>query len=183
MIADRVELLKLIGEAWRFRSDVPRIVEVGVLRGEYSQEIVKNIPICNLWLVDLWSTVDNRGYFATCSEELDKAYAMVRAKFSEDGRVVILKEPSKEASERFEGGTLDFVYLDADHAYESIKADIEYWWPKVKVGGYLAGHDFDPDPSNKSCFGVNRAVGEFFPGKFQLTGEEYHKTWYVRKEN
>ena len=53
--------------------------------------------------------------------------------------------------------SLDFVFLDADHDYESVKADIAAWLPKVKPGGILAGHDY-------MCGwpGVDRAVAEAF---------------------
>jgi hypothetical protein len=38
--------------------------------------------------------------------------------------------------------SLDFVFIDGDHRYECVKADIEAWLPKVKPGGILAGHDY-----------------------------------------
>lgn len=40
---------------------------------------------------------------------------------------------------------LGFVYIDADHREESVKRDIETWWPLVRPGGVLAGHDFDAE--------------------------------------
>jgi hypothetical protein len=39
-------------------------------------------------------------------------------------------------------GKLDFVYLDADHAHASVKADLAAWFPLVKSGGVFAGHDW-----------------------------------------
>jgi hypothetical protein len=41
----------------------------------------------------------------------------------------------------YEDESLDFVFIDGDHRYEHVKADIEAWWPKVKPGGYIGGHD------------------------------------------
>ena len=37
---------------------------------------------------------------------------------------------------------MDFVFLDAAHDYENVKEDILSWYPKVKVGGWLTGHDY-----------------------------------------
>lgn len=37
---------------------------------------------------------------------------------------------------------VDFVYLDGDHSYEGIKEDVAMWWPNIRAGGILAGHDF-----------------------------------------
>lgn len=38
-------------------------------------------------------------------------------------------------------GSLDFVYIDGNHSEEYVRQDIRLWWPKVKIGGMLAGHD------------------------------------------
>jgi len=50
--------------------------------------------------------------------------------------------------------SFDFVYIDAAHDYASIYADIQAWLPLVKVGGFIAGHDYMHD--------VKRAVDQIF---------------------
>jgi tetratricopeptide (TPR) repeat protein len=72
------------------------------------------------------------------------------------GRVAVLEAPSVAAAASFPDGTLDFVFIDADHAYESARADLLAWLPKVRPGGVLAGHDIDSE-------GVARAVREVLP--------------------
>jgi hypothetical protein len=49
---------------------------------------------------------------------------------------------SEEAAPKIPDGSLDFAYIDANHAYEYVKRDIELWWPKIRDGGMLAGHDY-----------------------------------------
>ncbi len=49
---------------------------------------------------------------------------------------------SIEASKSFGDNGLCFVYLDGDHSYPYILNEIEAWWPKIRKGGVLAGHDF-----------------------------------------
>jgi hypothetical protein len=51
---------------------------------------------------------------------------------------------------------LDFVYIDGSHRYEAVKRDIELFYPKVKTGGVIGGHDFWANE-----IGVCRAVLEF----------------------
>lgn len=47
-----------------------------------------------------------------------------------------------EAVPLFEDGSLDAVFIDADHTYDAVKRDISNWMPKVRKGGILAGHDY-----------------------------------------
>jgi cephalosporin hydroxylase len=56
-----------------------------------------------------------------------------------------LKLPSVRAASWFGDGALSFVFIDADHSFGSVKADIAAWLPRMKPGGLLAGHDFMPD--------------------------------------
>ena len=67
--------------------------------------------------------------------------------------------PSVEAAALFENRSLDFVYIDASHKYENVKADILAWSPKIKQGGYLGGHDYVDDPDHPD-YGVTKAVNE-----------------------
>lgn len=64
---------------------------------------------------------------------------------------------SWEQAAQFEDGSIDFVYIDADHAYESVVKDITAWAPKVKPGGMISGHDYNREKPGK---GVTRAVNE-----------------------
>jgi len=68
---------------------------------------------------------------------------------------VKIKSTSIDASYKFDDNTFDLVYVDADHEYESVKDDINHWLPKIKKGGFIAGHDFYPFDN-----GVKKAVLE-----------------------
>ena len=75
---------------------------------------------------------------------------------------------SLQAATMYDAASLDFVFLDADHSYEGVSADIAAWTPKVKRGGIIAGHDF--------CHyfpGVIRAVLERFPQVNVWRGTEW----------
>jgi len=64
---------------------------------------------------------------------------------------------SKEVHTQFENESVDFLFIDGDHRYEGIRTDLHNWFPKIKKGGIISGHDyFEP-----TC-GVKKAVDEFF---------------------
>jgi hypothetical protein len=65
---------------------------------------------------------------------------------------------SVQMATTYTDGSLDFVFIDGDHRYECVKADIEAWLPKMKIGGILAGHDYGP---TDSC-PIHRAVHDCF---------------------
>jgi hypothetical protein len=56
--------------------------------------------------------------------------------------------------------SLDFVYIDGMHDYESVKQDIAAWCGKVRPGAFIGGHDYHENAG--SDFHVKRAVDEFF---------------------
>lgn len=54
--------------------------------------------------------------------------------------------------------TYDFIFLDAMHTYEDVKADLERWWPCLQSGGVMALHDY----GHWDYPGVQQAADEFF---------------------
>ena len=71
-----------------------------------------------------------------------------------------IKEDSITASQRFKDNDVFFVFIDASHDYDSVKADIEAWLPKVRKGGILAGHDWHHQPVKDA---VTDVLGEVEP--------------------
>lgn len=88
-----------------------------------------------------------------------------------------IKMSSVEASKLYQDNSLDFVYIDAAHEYDFVKADIQAWYPKVKIGGILAGHDYIP--SKKMFNGLVKAVNESFKEYITTVGS----TWMIKKVN
>jgi len=148
--------------------------EIGVYQGVMSERLLANIPDLTLYMIDIWSPVTDETdesikerYFDRWEENLNLALD-VWFVFKE--RAEILKLSSFEASKLFDDESFDFVYIDADHRYEAVKADILAWLPKVKKDGWLCGHDYSEKP------GVTKAVDELFPDAEKDT--DY--TWFVR---
>jgi predicted O-methyltransferase YrrM len=68
-------------------------------------------------------------------------------------RLIPIEALSIDGAAHILDGSLDLVFIDADHSYEWVKKDIAAYKPKLKTGGWLTGHDIDFP-------GVNRAVNE-----------------------
>lgn len=81
-----------------------------------------------------------------------------------------LEMPSLEAAKLVPDDFFDFVFLDADHSYAAVKADIAAWRPKVEPGGWLCGHDY-----GKVQYGVTEAVDEL--GAVEIDADH---TWFVK---
>jgi hypothetical protein len=157
---DRAEFPLLLNE-WGL---LERGVEVGVCRGEFSHNLLSYWPGF-LHLVDPWQKT--QGY----EEDYDHTanYLATLDKLKEhEGRFMVHRKTSLEASHGFDQEALDFAYLDANHAYKAVLNDLEMWWPKVKVGGILAGDDYGIIEEQwvdfghgRVKFGVKKAVDEF----------------------
>jgi len=65
-----------------------------------------------------------------------------RAAVALGGDVFFHRSTSVAAAETFNDATLDLVYIDADHKWWSVVQDLAAWWPKVRPGGVMLGHDF-----------------------------------------
>ena len=75
---------------------------------------------------------------------------------------------SVEAAKKIPDESLDFVYIDACHTYESVKQDIAIWRPKIKPEGFIGGHDYHP-----GWKGVKRAVEEVNPNPVVFNGTHW----------
>jgi glycosyltransferase involved in cell wall biosynthesis len=138
-------------------------VEVGVLRGEFSREFLDRWSGSRLYLVDPWGNVpDCVDITNLTDEEHEQALAETHKNLApHSGRYVVCRQLSAEAATRFADGSLDFVFIDANHEYAAIRSDLWRWYPKVRPGGILAGHDFLDGLNPDGEYGVNFAVREF----------------------
>lgn len=139
--------------------------ELGVLRGLLFFRILDRCPKVTLVGVDIWEprpeqdAIRSDGGRSYKEHDLGGYEREVRKSAAQYGnRAIIHKMRTTEAAKLYDDETFDFVFLDADHTYEGVRADIAAWWPKVKIDGMLMGHDFQ-----HGFPGVIRAVTERWP--------------------
>ena len=108
--------------------------EIGVLGGGNAVSILSGYPELEmLHLVDSYGGIDDR----------DPKFLEMKARFdSEQHRLMWHIMPSLMAAKEFGDESLDFVYIDANHKYSEVSADVRAWYPKVKRNGVLCGHDY-----------------------------------------
>lgn len=131
--------------------------EIGVLAGEYTDVLCRKNPGVHLYGVDAWKIYmpDYRDY--KHQSLLDKARAKAMAKIK-PYNVTVIEKFSMDAVKDFADGSLDFVYIDANHEYPFVTMDIIYWSRKVRSGGIVSGHDYYETKSKISRCHVTPAV-------------------------
>jgi len=142
--------------------------EIGVFRGEFSTEILKQVNPKQLYLIDPWKYYEQaiKGIVIELDrwsqEKQDQRYQLVKKKFNDNPCVNIIKDESEIALESFPDNFFDWVYIDGDHSMEAVLKDLKLSLKKVKSGGYITGDDmsFDEDASNTKK-SVAKAVTSF----------------------
>lgn len=123
--------------------------EIGVYEGTHALSLLRrHKAITKLWLVDPYSSKDFN-QIGNLEQAFKKAYKRMTPWFQ---KAYFCKCKIQEVKL----GALDWAYIDGDHSYKMVVADIETVWPMIKSGGIMGGHDF-----HRTWTGVIRAVMEF----------------------
>jgi predicted O-methyltransferase YrrM len=152
----RLGLIDLIND---LKIPIETMVEVGSYQGESTVIFAEQIKtLKKLYAVDPWKNGYSTGDICSDEYPMDVVESNFDIRIKNYPQIIKQKTTSEEFASQIEDGSLDFVYIDGDHSYESCKKDIETWLPKVKKGGVIAGHDY-----LAACFlGVVTAVNETF---------------------
>jgi len=162
--------------------DFKRFAEVGVWKGDslsYLASKVKNRKDAEVYGIDIFEDNYNFKKQPNLYKQIPFIYNEYQSTLKRHGVlnfVKTIKSLSWDAASLFNNNYFDFVFIDADHSYQSVKKDIVSWLPKVRSGGILAGHDYNPRANNGD---VIRCVNEIF-GKEVKTFPGF--VWYIEKE-
>lgn len=153
--------------------DGARAVEVGVHSGQSAAFLgVEMANHLTNWHLDL---VDNGMNVAHVEASLKPIFDI-----NESG-IELHRHNSVDVADTFRDKVLDLVYIDANHTYDDVLADVYAWLPKLRDGGILAGHDFTTEIPDVIRAVTDRfARYEIFRGiQYQNSGK-YFPTWMVR---
>jgi len=153
---------------WIKNRGYKRGVEVGVKEGRFISYILNTDSKLHMIAVDPWESQPegNENYNEWDFDLIYKQYKNRIKPFK--SRVLQMRMYSQKAANLITNESVDFVFIDAQHDYESVKRDINSWLPKIRLGGLICGHDYEPNFP-----GVIQAVDEKFKRKF--TGK--NATW------
>ena len=189
-LSDRYNLIKSLPKHYM------NGVEIGVWEGWYTQHLIAGTNM-HIFGIDPFCETDS--YDSPCVWDIEKhkadfdpfkflpsgdGYAYPETRYMTTvrslnqmcqryNRFTILRAYSYDAKYFFIGSPLDFVYIDGEHTYKAVLQDMNDYWDKIKVGGIMAGHDYnDTNP------GSVKAVNEFAEKnklEFRITGTSPEK--------
>lgn len=153
--------------------------EIGVSFGSHCKRILETTQVEKLYGIDPYLAYGDPTNITMSSLYFDIFYYKVLDKLSIFGsRFELIRDFSVNVASKFEDASLDFIFLDANHTYPSVKADLNAWYRKVRPGGIVVGDDYAT-----SHPGVPQAVNEFFAQrglKVHLDTEQ-PRIWWVQK--
>lgn len=117
--------------------------EIGVRKGTNAENILTILDMRKLYLVDPYETyteMQSNGKTVEDSPHIFLENAKKKLKRFGDKKIFIFKRSEDAITDIPDN--LDFCYIDGCHDYVVVKSDIELYYPKVKNGGVLGGHDF-----------------------------------------
>lgn len=148
--------------------------EIGVDQGRHVYNILKNLSIKKLYLIDPYeypSGHDDDHFRKEGFERRNDALYLLR----NYRNVEWVKRSSNNAVD-YVPSDLDFVYIDGDHRYDAVHDDCENWYPKVRIGGIMGGHDYISSRPE-----VKQAVLDFCR-TYKLKLETKPNDWWIIKE-
>ncbi len=142
-------------------------LEIGVWKGEFSRILLEELKPSKLCLIDPWGVQPDSESGASLAgarsqQDMDQIFDAVRETYGKEialGQVSVIRDFSVPALELFEEDSIGFAYLDGDHSYEGVSADLSALLPKMMSGGVIMLDDYHRRGWWKD--GVMRAFHEF----------------------
>jgi len=167
------------------------VAELGIGYGSHAKQILKNTNVEKLYLIDPTKYYPNDNFASdimntipnTPGDNFNELAALIKAELApwENRYTWFRTESLTITNEQIPNNHLDCIFIDGDHSYNSVLADLNFWWPKIRPGGMLLGDDYWMDD-------VKRAVNDFAASKNLYTnflfrdGSDY-KIFMFKKNN
>ena len=115
--------------------------EVGVKRGEFSSMLCQANSDLHLLCIDPWQEYDENGSLKLSQEKANRIYKQARRRLK-PFNAELIRKTSMDAVRDVPYNSLDFVFIDGNHAFDFIMQDLIEWTKRVRIGGIVSGHDY-----------------------------------------
>jgi hypothetical protein len=163
-----------------------RFLEVGSWRGRSAAflgvEIINSKKDIMLTCLDSWRYRENTEQPVNNQDDFDDIYwefiknmqPLIQYK-KNPSLIYTSRKESVEAARECRDNIFDFIFIDAGHYYEDVLSDLNAWYPKLKEGGIISGHDY----FTRVHPGVKYAVDDFF--KYNVWCNPKQNIWVKTK--
>ena len=120
--------------------------EIGIFKGEFADKLVSILNPNELHMIDLFTGMCPSGDADgnnVISANLDVEYLKLVEKSKTVPAMRLHKGSSRDVLLEFPDNYFDMIYIDGDHSYAGVKADINIAYTKIKNDGYIMGHDYE----------------------------------------
>jgi hypothetical protein len=156
-------------------------VEVGVLRATNIIALAEAYPLLDIIGIDSYEAYVDSAHNYKVSKTLSAYNRLVAEQkincSKHKHRITLLVEDSHNAARNIADESIDIVFLDKNLSFEGAQQDVLTWYPKIKTGGVLCGHDAYTDEILR---GVKLALNTFKINKIAVVDNE---VWFIKKEN
>jgi hypothetical protein len=188
-----------------FRCDFPDFLvemgykvgaEIGVYKAQFTDLFCK--AGLKMYAIDPWKAYAGAGRTQKAQDRQDFLYSHACRVLAPYSNCTIIRKSSMDALSDFKDGSLDFVYIDADHTFRYVAEDIVEWEKKVRKGGIVSGHDYFttiPEARNVIChvevivdayvraFNIEKfyIFGKAIPGEEKTKDDKYPSWMWIKK--
>lgn len=169
-----------------------RMAEIGVWNGALASELLQCHKRLTLLMVDRWEEVGEDHPYRLSGAKIGQATQadmerareacerLAESRFYGD-RAVPMQGESVQMAAAVEDGSLDLVFIDANHSFPGLMSDLTAWYPKVKPGGWIGGHDWGSKPAGTN-WDVQGAVDTFIADNQLAPNVQLGagNTWFLR---
>lgn len=164
---ENAKIIRFRYDIYKYLGDGPiNFLEIGTGSGDFADHICSNIQVANLTILDTFEGYnDNLNRHGSSSQE---QLAFIQDRFSKktnlktvcgDSVTELPKLCKEEPDVRY-----NFIYIDADHAFDNVSSDIS-WATKILADGGMIGLDdycFKPEGSpERDSYEVQEALSSF----------------------
>ena len=148
------------------------IVEVGCFMGATAVAMADNTDGLVYCVDDFKGVGLPKEFLAEIEKDPEWLYNTFYNNTKDSKNIMTIRLTSLDAARHLKdwgyGYQADMVFIDADHCYEAVSADIKAWLPLIYKGGIISGHD-------RQWQGVSQAIDELVPGHKVGAGAIWYK--------